>query len=185
MGVKGRRKILLKDEPTSLKDVESVLNMAREQGFINHYEVDIEEIVKSHDELILEKDPNMEASMSGSLSKNKISNKWVIKINAKHHIKRQRFTMAHEFAHYILHKDDQGKFVDEEIYFRKDHDSPIEYNADLFAAKLLMPEDLFRQAINEDGVKKISELSELFNISKAAIAIRAEKLGFKTTAHEK
>lgn len=184
MGVKGRRKIL-EDEPTSLKDVEDILEMARTQGYINGYEVDIEEIIKSNEEIILEKDSNMMPSMSGSLTKDKELDKWIIKVNAKHHQRRQRFTMAHEYAHYILHKDDQGRFVDEEIYFRKDHESPIEYNADTFAAELLMPEYLFRKAISEDGIKKINELSDLFNISKAAIAIRAENLGFKTKAHGK
>lgn len=185
MGVKGRKKIQLEDEPTSLKDVEDILEMARNEGYINNYEIDIEGIISRDSELILQKDPDMEPSMSGCLTKNKELNKWVIKVNSKHHVKRQRFTMAYEYAHYILHKDSQGKFVDEEIYFRKDHDSPIEYNADTFAAKLLMPEGLFKKAINEEGIKKISELSDLFNLSKAAIAIRAEKLGFKTKTYEK
>lgn len=183
MGVKGRRKVLREDEPTSLKDVESILEMAQKEGYIDNYEVNIEEIIKSNDEIVLVKDSEMEPSMSGSLSKDKELGKWVIKVNAKHHVKRQRFTMAHEFAHYILHKDDQGKFVDEEIYFRKDHSSPIEYNADTFAAELLMPHDAFKRAISEDGIKKINELAGLFNVSKAAITIRAAKLGFKTKTH--
>lgn len=184
MGIKGdRRKRSFDDEPTLHKDVESILEVAKKNGYINDFEVDIEKIVLENG-INLIKDDSMESSMSGSLSKDKKRNVWVIKVNAKHHKKRQRFTIAHEFAHYILHKDDQGTFVDEEIYFRKDHSSAIEYNADRFASELLIPEELFKTAVNK-GIKKISELSDLFNVSSAAISMRAEKLGFKTKSNER
>ncbi|WP_321413050.1 ImmA/IrrE family metallo-endopeptidase [uncultured Desulfobacter sp.] len=184
MGVKGRRKRDLQDEPTLLKDVQSIIDNAIEKGFVKDYEVDIERIVENEG-IILEKDFEMESSKSGSLSKDKKQDKWVIKVNGKHHVKRQRFTIAHEFAHYCLHKDEQGSFVDEEIYFRKDHESSIEYNADVFASEILMPKVLFDKAIKEDNIKKIKELSDKFNVSTMAITIRAEKLGFKTKSHEK
>lgn len=183
MGVKGRRKRDFKDEPTLLKDVQSIIDNAIDKGYIGGYEVDIEKIVKSEG-IILEKDFEMESSKSGSLSMDKELGKWVIRVNGKHHIKRQRFTIAHEFAHYCLHKDEQGSFVDEEIYFRKDHESSIEYNADLFASEILMPRSLFVKAIKEDKIKKIKELSDKFNVSTMAITIRAENLGFKTKSHE-
>ena len=184
MGVRGRRKREFPDEPTLLKDVQSIIDNAIEKGFLKNYEVDIEQIVRNEG-IILEKDFEMESSKSGSLSKDKKIGKWVIRVNGKHHIKRQRFTIAHEFAHYCLHKDEQGSFVDEEIYFRKDHESSIEYNADVFASEILMPKTLFEKAINEAKIKKIKELSDIFNVSTMAITIRAEKLGFKTKSHEK
>lgn len=185
MGIKGqRRKRNFNDEPTLLQDVQSIIEKAKEDGYINEYEVDIEKIIKEQG-IDLIRDNEMESSMSGSLRKDKELDRWIIRVNGKHHIKRQRFTMAHEFAHFCLHKDEQGSFVDEEIYFRKDHDSSIEYNADAFASEILMPEDLFRKAVDIDKVKKIKELAELFNVSTAAINIRAEKLGFKTKSHEK
>jgi Zn-dependent peptidase ImmA (M78 family) len=166
------------------KDVESILELAKEKGFIDNYEIDIEKIVTENG-LILERDNSLESSLSGSLSKDKKRDKWIIKVNGNHHIKRQRFTIAHEFAHYILHKDEQGTFVDEEIYFRKDHASAIEYNADNFASELLIPEVLFKEAVINRGIKKIKDLSDLFNVSSAAINMRAEKLGFKTKSNEK
>ena len=184
MGVKGRRKRDLSDEPTLLKDVQSIIDNAIEKGYVRDYEVDIEQIVKSEG-ILLEKDFEMDSSQSGSLSKDKKLGTWIIKVNGKHHVKRQRFTIAHEFAHYCLHKDEQGSFVDEEIYFRKDHESSIEYNADEFASQILMPQTLFEKAINEDKIKKIKELSDVFNVSTMAITLRAEKLGFKTKSHEK
>ena len=184
MGVRGRRKRDLSDEPTLLKDVQSIIDNAIEKGYVKDYEVNIEKVVENEG-IILEKDYEMESSKSGSLSMDKEQGKWVIRVNGKHHIKRQRFTIAHEFAHYCLHKDEKGSFVDEEIYFRKDHESSIEYNADVFASEILMPKSLFERAIRVDGIKSIKELSERFNVSTMAITIRAEKLGFKTKSHEK
>ena len=185
MGVKGRRNINPPGESAFLLDVSAIINDAYNKGYIQDYNVDIEAIVKASEDLILEKDFDMESSMSGSLTKDRVSNKWVIKVNAKHHIKRQRFTIAHEFAHYTLHKDSKGSFVDEEIYFRKSSDSAIEYSADKFAAELLMPEDLFRKAIIEKGITKVKELSEIFNVSPFAIEIRAKSLNYKTKSNER
>ena len=167
-----------------MQDVESIIEKAKKNGFITGYEINIEEIVKGEG-INLVKDHDMESSRSGILKMDKNSGKWVIIVNGKHHIKRQRFTIAHEFAHYCLHKDEQGTFVDEEIYFRKDHENSIEYNADSFASELLMPKYLFEKAVKVDGIKKIKELSEKFNVSTMAVIIRAEKLDFKTKTHEK
>lgn len=184
MGVKGkRRKVKLEGEPTLLKDINSILNTAQEKGFISKHEVDIEKIIKNEGiELI--KDTEMESSLSGSLYKDKDKNNWVIKVNAKHHKKRQRFTMAHEFAHYCLHKDASGTFVDEEVYFRKYHVSSIEYNADSFASEILMPENKFKNAIELENIKSIKTLSDMFNVSTSAILIRAKNLGYKTKKDE-
>lgn len=183
MGVKGRRIKQLDDEPTVLNSVKAIIEKAKDSGFIEDYEVDIEKIIESQG-IILEKDQNMDSSLSGVLSKDKESNKWEIRVNAKHHIRRQRYTMAHEFAHYCLHKDERGTFVDETVYFRKANDSSIEFNADKFAAELLMPSEYFRKAIENDGIKKIKDLAEKFNVSRIAVEKRAGSLKYKFKSHE-
>ena len=183
MGVKGHRKKHLNDEPTILNDVNSIIEDAKKKGLVKDYEVNIEEIVKNNG-IILMKDPEMDASMSGILSKDKKKNQWVITVNAKHHIRRQRYTIAHEFAHYCLHKDERGSFVDETIYFRKANDTPIEFKADEFAAELLMPTELFKKAIDIDKIKKITDLADRFNVSRIAIEKRAKNLNYKFKSHE-
>ena len=182
MSVKGRRSRKLTDEPTLLSDVQSIIDNAIGKGFIEEYNVDIEKIVKDKG-IILKKDNELSSSVSGYLKM--IDKKWIIGVNAKHHPKRQRFTIAHEFAHYCLHKDDRGSFIDEEIYFRKSNDSSIEFNADRFASEILMPEDLFKDAIVTKGITKIKELSNIFNVSVMAIELRAKFLNFKTKTDEK
>lgn len=66
----------------------------------------------------------------------------LIGINSSEAPVRQRFTIAHELGHFILHPQ-QDAFVD----FRKERNSvetkpPRERQADMFAAALLMPRKL-------------------------------------------
>jgi Zn-dependent peptidase ImmA (M78 family) len=180
MGVKGIRKRNI-GEPTLIKDVKDVIDKASNDGFINGYCVDIESIIRNEKNLELVRDNNMESSISGSLSMDNQLRKWVIKVNSKHHIKRQRYTMAHEYAHYKLHKDDLGKFVDEEIYFRNRNKNAIEYNADRFASELLMPEKLFIEAVKIKNIREVEKLADMFQVSSIAIEIRAKTIKEKNT----
>ena len=109
MGVLGRRiKNNLEDEPTLLGDIDAIIQKAKNKGMISNYVVDIKAIVE--DEGIKIKKEDLPSSFSGYLKKN--SNNWIIGVNKNHSDKRQRFTITHEFAHYILHrKDDQDALL--------------------------------------------------------------------------
>jgi len=172
MGVKGRRIRRNIEEPTLLGNINDIIHKAKSKGFVNKYTVDIEAIVKSHGlEIKLEELPS---SVSGYLKK--LDDKWVIGVNINHHIKRQRFTIAHEFAHYILHRQEGGYFEDT-IFFRHENDSSLEYKANEFASELLMPDELLNTAL-EKGTKKIVDLAESFVVSVQAIKFRARDLGY-------
>ena len=54
----------------------------------------------------------LENGISGMLIKNETTNKWIIYVNSLHHPHRQRFTLAHELAHYCRHTPIVEKFVD-------------------------------------------------------------------------
>ena len=57
----------------------------------------------------------------------------------------------------------------------------IEYAANDFAAKLLMPEDRVRRLVRE-GVASVETLAESFGVSVAAMLYRVKQLGFRTKA---
>ena len=59
---------------------------------------------------------------------------------------RERFTIAHEFGHYILHRHQQDIFEcgDGDIETGDNNERHIETEADLFASTLLMPLDDYR-----------------------------------------
>lgn len=102
---------------------------------------------------------------------------WLITVNALHHPNRQRFTIAHELAHYALHRKSREEFRDQN-FFRNDCTDPMEAEANHFAATLLMPEPAFRkaaEALNGD----IEAIAKSFKVSTMAVRVRAKILGFK------
>jgi Zn-dependent peptidase ImmA (M78 family) len=89
---------------------------------------------------------------------------------------RDNFTIAHEFGHYLLHF-----FLAEEapatpIWFARYGSSPIEWQANRFAAAFLMPQEKFRSEFARTN-GKLSLLSGLFDVSRPAVEVRAKSLG--------
>jgi Zn-dependent peptidase ImmA (M78 family) len=115
------------------------------------------------------------------------SGKAVIGVNSMHSITRQRFTIAHELAHLLLHTDEQ-LHVDERspIGFRSALSSKAvddkEIEANQFAAELLMPYDLLLDEINELSEETPTEdairlLADTFVVSEQAMTFRLSGLG--------
>ena len=175
MGIKGRR-VKKNGEPSLFASVEHIINQAIADGLINDGLVDINKIVE-REGIEIKKDSTLSSAISGYLRC--IDGKWVIGVNASHHLKRQRFTIAHEFAHYIYHKDDYGDFVDEEIYFRSESTNNIEYKANQVASELIMPEKYFHEAI-KSGFNTVEKLADKFDVSTTAVKIRAINLGYRS-----
>lgn len=104
---------------------------------------------------------------------------------AKFHSRvRQRFTVAHELGHMLLHEGEQ-LHVDKSfsVNWRKDRQSEthakdiVEIEANAFAAALLMPKSLLEEAAGstyfdlEDQVE-IERLARLFDVSMPAMSFR-------------
>ena len=93
---------------------------------------------------------------------------------------RRRFTIAHEFGHFVLHRDEasQGGFqCRQEDLAIWDHDrSPQEAEANRFAAGVLMPFDDFRAQVPARVPATMEELGELarerYGVSLTACALR-------------
>ena len=110
----------------------------------------------------------------------------VIGVNSMHHVNRQRFTIAHECGHLLLHK---GRDVHIDRSFRvnrRDEVSsqaidPDEIEANRFAAELLMPFDMFMKDLREydidieDG-EELKELAERYQVSVQALTHRITNL---------
>lgn len=119
----------------------------------------------------------MKDEISGSLNLSENGKEWIIKVNALHHPNRQRFTIAHELAHFARHRSLQAQFEDQN-FFRKGDTNAMEAEANRFAGELLMPEVLFR-----DRVKlfngSIEAIAQYFKTSTLAVRVRAKQLGMK------
>ena len=179
MGAKGSRKGLRKSEkyqePDLLVSVNDILKKAKESGLYIDNSLNIKDLILSFEDIEIKYD-TMDIAKSGSLSY--IDGKWIMCINSCHNLKRQRFTMAHELGHYILHKGKNIEFVDS-TFFRSDDMNSIEFIANEFASRLLMPEDKIRKLIDEDKIKNIGDLASKFEVSSAAMKYRVLSLGYK------
>lgn len=188
MGVRGTRTISTPSEfsePILLKGLDSLLEQAEANGCFNGDQLDIEKIV-NHVNRSNPTEPlrleyvMMEPATSGSLTFSE--GVWVIRVNKSQNIRRQRFTIAHELGHYMMHRNKSESFTDE-VFFRTEKKDLIEYRANEFASQLLMPEEKVRRAIS-DGVRNLGELSERFNVSSAAMKVRVQELGYKLKQNE-
>ncbi|MEC4094016.1 ImmA/IrrE family metallo-endopeptidase [Myroides odoratimimus] len=160
-------------EPSLFKDVESVLQTAKDKGLYEGSVLDIEALVEVLPDVKLTYS-EMSGGLSGSLEN--YDGIWHMKINSKHHKNRQRFTIAHELGHYFLHKEKNTSFEDT-TFFRGAKINPIEFAANEFASAILMPEDLIKELISE-GIRELGELAEEFGVSASAMKYRLEKLGY-------
>ncbi|RYB03625.1 ImmA/IrrE family metallo-endopeptidase [Lichenibacterium ramalinae] len=105
---------------------------------------------------------------------------YAIYVNEMHSETRRRFTIAHEIAHFILHKKIIGDGVVEDALLRSDAlSNAVEIQANSLAADILMPNDLIKKA-KKDGYKTITELAEYFNVSRDAMAIRLYKMNYES-----
>jgi len=95
-----------------------------------------------------------------------------IRINSTQHSNRQRFTLAHEIAHYILHRDlIESGLVDDTMY-RSEISGHYETQANRMAADIIMPRALVRQEARKGHSDEV--LARLFGVSLAAMRIRLE-----------
>lgn len=107
-----------------------------------------------------------------------------VAINESHHRNRQRFTLAHEIGHVLLHADEDGLFVDRR-FFRNEWSSKgelrEEIEANAFAASLLMPGRFIAQCIEAGtGITDLDvfRLATRFEVSEQAMTLRLVKLAY-------
>jgi len=109
----------------------------------------------------------------------------IIALNPVQHPNRQRFTIAHELAHYFLHPN-EGDHVDRDfrIILRNSDSSRgvdwKEVEANRFAAALLMPEHFLRRdltRISEFDEPTVRRLASRYRVSRLAMKYRLQNLG--------
>ncbi|WP_132543513.1 ImmA/IrrE family metallo-endopeptidase [Rhodovulum euryhalinum] len=118
------------------------------------------------------------SGISGMLEKNGES--FLVTINAADPDTRQRFTLAHELGHYMLHRHLIGDGLDDDRAYRstevgKYHNTLIgpkeETEANKFAANLLMPREAIARERERLG-NDVSKMANLFGVSEHAMSIR-------------
>lgn len=126
----------------------------------------------------------MDDGASGSITRS--GDNFTVAVNALESETRQRFTAAHELAHYLMHRDLMGdgnrmhRHVDTlfaggeqsgDVLFKRSH----EVEANRLAAQIVMPKKLVEQKFAE--TPDAGMLAAQFGVSKAAMEIRLRTLG--------
>lgn len=104
--------------------------------------------------------------------------KFLVVVKSEDKEERKRFTKAHELGHVIIHmgyliQEDWDKtnqdIFDDRAFMARYGASTIEYEANEFAAALLMPEGVFRREIvnqtNDDGLCDLHAVARIFHVS--------------------
>lgn len=130
-------------------------------------------------------------NLSGFIIRNR--KQQVIGVNSNHHRNRQRFTIAHEIGHLLLHDQHDDIHVDGNgcgIPVRKRNEESskgeddYEKEANLFAAELLMPETFLEQDIidleesNLLDEEVLAPLAHKYGVSSQALVFRLVNLGY-------
>ena len=121
---------------------------------------------------------SMGTGVSGQIMKE--GDHYVIRVNRNEARERQRFTIGHEIAHFLLHKpiiDSSPDGITDNVLYRSGAPERIEYEANRLAAALVMPMGLIEKKLHDDfdGVvteATIESLASAFEVSKAAMEIR-------------
>ena len=109
------------------------------------------------------------------------------------HYFRQRFTMAHELGHYVLHRSLIGEGVDDNTKYRSTSDGRFyntsidlyhERQANAFAANVLMPERLVRDYLAECPQASLKDMWMKFQVSPSAMRWQLKNLDLYREAME-
>ena len=116
----------------------------------------------------------------------------VIGANKSHHPYRQRFTIAHELGHFLLHEGQDVHLDESRGAFRVNLRSPEsargedndEKEANLFAAELLMPAIFLEQDLQGEDLDLLGDseflekLAKKYKVSIQALTFRLAYLGY-------
>lgn len=154
---------------TTFADIElKAERILRDAGVEDMFPVNLEEVAKSVGYKSLWFDG--EDSLCGAIHHDRKE----IYVNKNHAIVRQRFTLAHEIGHAVLHQGDRKNTID----YRKTIEEPSdrkEWEANRFAGALLMPRDEFLR-VWEEKSGNTTRVASYFGVSNKAAEIRAKTL---------
>jgi len=101
--------------------------------------------------------------------------RYQIKINRHEKKERQRFTLAHEISHFLLHRDRIGDSLSDDVLYRSKLSNTLEYEANRLAAEIVMPSqriDSMLENIDTIDDSVVNDFAHLFGVSSDAMSIR-------------
>jgi len=172
------------------KMIRTQVEILLEKQRIKNASVDVEKLARALGAEV-KREP-ADDNLSGFLFRDLAAHRAVIGVNSSHHKNRQRFTIAHEIGHLLLHKGEQihidrldsGYYVNQRNSESSTGANEEEIEANLFAAELLMPKmfldaDLLKhQDLDLFDDSTLQNLAEKYEVSLQALTYRLAYLGY-------
>ena len=102
--------------------------------------------------------------------------KFVIRVNRHDAPRRQRFTVAHEIAHFLLHRDQIANGLKDDVLYRSTLSDRREAEANRLAADILMPQELVDELLENARLLQVEDvvsyLADQFEVSEASMKIK-------------
>lgn len=160
--------------------IDAIINDAdsvRAESFETNPPIDVYGIARSNGLDITEKVfPENQANIAGFITVQDGRGK--LYVNLLDSPQRRRFTVAHEFGHWRLHRDELRNNPKRSILFRiaigKLNSDPEEKEANIYAANLLVPLDILKKY--RAGGMGVEQLAKQFNVSTDVIGYRLSLL---------
>lgn len=134
----------------------------------------------------------LSADISGVIERGS-DGRYRITVNASDSLARQRFTIAHEIAHYLYHRDLIGDGIADspayrapnlEVYANTRIQPKHETQANQFAANILMPLPLIRTLEAENPGISLDALAKRLKVSLPALRVRKGMTPYPDYANE-
>ena len=127
--------------------------------------------------IVVKKSPALPRNISGKITRLP-AGVYEIRINKYESLERQRFTLAHELAHFLLHRNEIARLgeIADNVLYRSGASETIEYEANRLAAQIIMPDEAIseRQKAIGNNIDEsiIGQLAKEFGVSKSVMEIR-------------
>lgn len=172
------------------KLIRDIVEKLLQEHKIKDAPINLDAIAKSN-KIEIKRD-NVDDELSGFLFRDAKKKTAIIGVNRSHHRNRQRFTIAHEIGHFLLHEGKPVHFDGRRIGATINHrdtesakgEDEDEREANLFAAELLMPAMFLTRDLKGkdfdllgDG-KFLSDLAKKYEVSVQALTFRLTSLKY-------
>jgi Zn-dependent peptidase ImmA (M78 family) len=125
---------------------------------------------------------NLDLGKSGRIKKE--GQEYVITVNRNEARERQRFTIAHELAHFLLHRDiidRSAEGITDNVLYRSGASEWVEFEANRLAAELIMPTDQVKKILDSEYQGIVTEavienLASRFCVSKTAMELKLNRV---------
>lgn len=113
------------------------------------------------------------------------TNQFIV-VNMADSPERRRFTIAHELAHFVLHREENLLYAHRDVNIDSHKTKKVESEANYFATNILMPESLVKERVEDirrilwgvaPNFTLVREVADSFLVSESAAEVRLKQLG--------